>query len=106
MLLLNNSMSFTQFFAALLFLLFYAIFWHFETKVIKKIKLKIYLTIGCSARNFSCGVSNIFSAINRCYTLDQRCDGRLQCENGKDEKDCAILTAEPSGNKGVRFFFL
>ncbi|KAK4877816.1 hypothetical protein RN001_010322 [Aquatica leii] len=63
----------------------------------KKIHLRVYqcrelIKLNCSTEQFNCG--------NRCVPMKMRCDGIINCSNGKDEQncDCDLTTHFHCGN--------
>lgn len=59
------------------------------------------LDTGCPANTFNCEDWTRRYRRENCVLLSQRCDGVQQCPNGKDEKDCNILTGSYIEEKDV-----
>lgn len=62
--------------------------------------------IGCGNDSFSCLDWTKRNVQGNCVPLSQRCDGAEQCRNGRDEKDCHILTESYIDNDDVNFYLL
>ena len=44
-----------------------------------------FFSIGCVENEFDCG-----GHANECIVDNQKCDGQIQCQNGKDEESCPL----------------
>lgn len=53
---------------------------------------------GCDSASFSCENEVKEVGQSNCIPITQRCDDTEQCNNGRDEEDCIILSKDEKVN--------
>ena len=51
------------------------------------------IIIACNFPNVQCNAPN--SNTNICVPMALKCDGKYQCKDGEDERDCSASTCQP-----------